>query len=148
MKCPKILSLLIMILLLSTGYASAAPVSYTHLDVYKRQREYTRLECRPGRRLGPRTAQLPAQPVSSRRSAHAPHRGLAAACQVQSSLYDPANRGTLPVQDDELPYLRLVPQTPAKPPRPMGNECPARLRCGKDRAVSALSLIHIFSSLM
>ena len=64
---------------------------------------------------------------------------LTAACQVQSSLYDPANRGTLPVQDDELPYLRLVPQTPAKPPRPMGNECPARLRCGKDRAVSACS---------
>lgn len=78
-------------------------------------------------------------PVASRRSAHAPHRGRAAACQVQSSLYDPANRGTLPVQDDELPYLRLVPQTPAKPPRPMGNECPARLRCGKDRAVSACS---------
>ena len=26
-----------------------------------------------------------------------------------------------------------------KPPRPMGNECPARLQCGKDRAVSACS---------
>lgn len=41
---------------------------------------------------GHRTAQLPAQPVASRRSAHAPHRGRAAACQVQSRLYDPTNR--------------------------------------------------------